>query len=222
MSDLFTATLAPLHLLNHPFYQDWMAGKISATQLQDYAAQYYQHVDAFPRYLGAIHSNCTDAVQRREILDNLNDEEGVNHGVSHPELWLQFAEGMGADRATVTATAPRAAIQDVMDTFFENARRSYHEGLGALYAYESQVPEIAESKIKGLREQYNVHDARTLQFFEVHKVADIHHRTTIKNLLEALPKIEKQEALAAAEAAATALWNFLSDVHRQPANKLAA
>jgi pyrroloquinoline-quinone synthase len=222
MTDLFAAKLAPLHLLQHPFYQDWMAGKITPTQLQDYAAQYYQHVDAFPRYLGAIHSQCTNAVTRREILDNLNDEEGVNHGVSHPELWLQFAEGVGADRATVTTTAPRTAIQNVMDTFLGQARLSFHQGLGALYAYESQVPEIADSKIKGLCEQYGITDARTLQFFEVHKTADVHHRHTLKAILDALPEQHKQEAAVAAEAAAQALWNFLSDVHQQPEQRAAA
>lgn len=222
MSDVFATKLAPLHLLQHPFYMDWMQGKITPDQLKDYAAQYYQHVDAFPRYLGAIHSNCTNATQRMMILENLNDEEGVSFGTSHPELWLRFAEGVGADRSDVIATTPRPAIQNVMDTFFGHARSSFHQGLGALYAYESQVPEIAASKITGLRDQYNVNDERTLEFFEVHQTADVHHRKVLKDILDSLPEPQKQEAAIAAEEAATALWAFLSDVHQTTLQHAAA
>lgn len=222
MTDMFAAKLAPLHLLQHPFYMDWMQGKITGEQLKDYAAQYYHHVAAFPRYLGAIHSQCEDAVQRRAILDNLNDEEGVGYDKSHPELWLQFAAGVGADAATVMASKPRAPIQKVMDTFFGAARSSYHEGLGALYAYESQVPEIADSKITGLKTQYGVNDAATLQFFEVHRTADIEHRQVLKDILDTLPADKKQEAALAAERAATALWDFLSEVHGCDGQRCAA
>ena len=35
--------------------------KITPEQLKDYACQYYKHVEAFPRYLSAIHSNSTNA-----------------------------------------------------------------------------------------------------------------------------------------------------------------
>ncbi|MEJ0062701.1 MAG: CADD family putative folate metabolism protein [Alphaproteobacteria bacterium] len=212
-TDIFAAQLDALHLLKHPFYRDWMEGKITQDQLKDYACQYYKHVDAFPRYLGAIHSNCENAQHRREILENLNDEEGVTYGTSHPDLWLQFAEGMGASREDAESAEARPAIKNVMDTFFRHARSSFHEGLGALYAYEAQVPEVAESKIKGLQEQYGVTDEKTLQFFEVHKTADVHHRHVLKNILDSLPEKQKQEAASAAKEAATALWDFLSDVH---------
>lgn len=222
MTDLFAAKLAPLHLLQHPFYMDWMQGKITEAQLKDYAAQYYHHVAAFPRYLGAIHSQCADAVQRRAILENLNDEEGVGYDKSHPELWLQFAAGVGADAVAVKASVPRAAIANVMTTFFDAARASYHEGLGALYAYESQVPEIADSKITGLKTQYGIHDAATLQFFEVHKTADVEHRRVLKDILDTLPDDKKQEAALAAERAATALWDFLTEVHDCDGQRCAA
>jgi pyrroloquinoline-quinone synthase len=102
-----TETLTSLHLLNHPFYQDWMAGRLTAAQLKDYACQYYTHVDAFPRYLGAVHSLCENSTDRKVILENLNDEEGTGFDLSHPELWLQFAEGMGAGRDEVLGTSPR-------------------------------------------------------------------------------------------------------------------
>jgi pyrroloquinoline-quinone synthase len=211
--DSFSAAFAHLHLLSHPFYQAWMAGTLPREVLPDYAAQYYHHVDRFPRYLSAIHSHCEDAEQRRQLLENLNDEEGVGYPASHPDLWLQFAEGVGAPRAQVLATEPRAAIRAVADTFFELSRSSFHEGLGALFAYESQVPEIAASKIEGLRSRYGVTDAKTLEFFEVHRTADVEHRAEILAMLESLPEAQKAEARAACEKAAGSLWNFLSEVY---------
>lgn len=213
MTDSFTAIFDELHLLKTPFYQAWMAGDLTREELKDYAQQYYHHVASFPRYLGAIHSNCADAVQRRDILDNLNDEEGVGYDASHPELWLQFAEGLGTTRTEVQAAKPRAAIQNVIDTFFKYARSSYHEGLGALYVYEAQVPEIAHSKIEGLKKNYAVTDEKTLKFFEVHKTADVHHRGVIEKLLNDLPEDQKREAVNAGREAAQTLWNFLGDVH---------
>ncbi len=213
--DQFAASFAHLHLLKHPFYQEWMAGTLSRATLQDYAAQYYHHVDRFPRYIGAIHSQCEDATDRCTLLDNLNDEEGKTHGVAHPELWLRFAEGMGISREAVSNTTPRAAIQNVANTFFSLARSSYAEGLGALYAYESQVPEIADSKIEGLKNRYGVHDERTLEFFTVHQIADQEHRSVIRQMLESLDPHQQELARGAAQKAAQVLWNFLSDVQTE-------
>jgi pyrroloquinoline-quinone synthase len=209
----FFPSLEATHLLRHPFYRDWMEGKLSRECLKDYAGQYAHHVEAFPRYLGAIHSFAVNPAERRLVLENLNDEEGVTHGKPHPELWAQFARGMGA----LEAAAPRAAIRNVADTFFAAARSSFHEGLGALYAYEAQVPEIAASKIEGLRDRYGVTDPATIEFFEAHRTADVYHRAAIEKILAALPAKEQAEARAAAERAALALWDFLSEVHGRDA-----
>jgi pyrroloquinoline-quinone synthase len=209
---MFESALAPLHLLKHPFYRDWMEGKLTHACLQDYAKQYYRHVDAFPRYLGAIHSLTLDAAARRIVLENLNDEEGAR-GRPHPELWIDFARGLGCSREQVESAPMRAAIKNVVDTFFTAARSSFHEGLGALYAYEAQVPEIAVSKIDGLRDRYGITDPATTAFFAVHREADVHHRAAIEKILNSLPAKEKAEAEAAAQRAALALWDFLSEVH---------
>ena len=48
------AAIAEKNLLKHPFYQDWQAGKLSREALQLYAAQYYRHVEAFPKHLRVL------------------------------------------------------------------------------------------------------------------------------------------------------------------------
>jgi len=215
----FSTQIDSLHLLKHPFYQDWMLGTLSRSTLQDYVQQYAAHVRAFPRYISAIHSQCENELARQILLENLNDEEGLQHGTSHPELWLRFAEGLGLSRVDLQSAPLRLGIQKVISTFFTYARSSFHEGLGALYAYESQVPEIAESKIAGLKAHYQVQDPRALEFFQVHQTADVYHREAIEKLLTSLPEKEKQESLQAAKAAAQSLWDFLTDVHQYHKNQ---
>src|SRR5258708_14605355 len=86
-------------LLKHPFYQAWTAGTLSIERLQNYAIEYYPHVAAFPRYLSAIHSRCSDIVTRQALLENLIEQErGVKN---HPELCLPFAQAIVNPRAPV-------------------------------------------------------------------------------------------------------------------------
>ena len=59
------------HLLNHSFYQAWNSGYLSKNTIKEYAAQYFQHVSSFPRYLSAIHSNCDDIETRQILIENL-------------------------------------------------------------------------------------------------------------------------------------------------------
>ena len=77
------------HLLNHSFYQAWNSGALSTETIREYAAQYFQHVSAFPRYLSAIHSNCDDINTRQILLENLVDEEKGSE--NHPELWMRLS-----------------------------------------------------------------------------------------------------------------------------------
>src|SRR5919197_5483420 len=103
-TDQIDAIVEEKHLLKHPFYVAWTEGRLSRPTLRGYAAQYYKHVAAFPRYLSAIHAQTADLETRRHLLDNLIDEERGEE--NHPELWLRFAEGIGAARSEVRSADP--------------------------------------------------------------------------------------------------------------------
>src|SRR5262249_16994501 len=138
------------HLLKHPFYLAWTRGELNREALADYARQYYQHVAAFPTYLSAIHARCDDQATRKELLNNLIDEEAGSP--NHPELWLNFAEGLGVSALNVRQSEKRPETKSLIDAFRSVCRdRSTAEGLAALYAYESQIPSICDSKIEGLK-----------------------------------------------------------------------
>ena len=197
------------HLLKHPFYQIyWNEGKLNREIIKDYAEQYYQHVKAFPRYISATHSICEDIEKRKILLENLQDEENPN--ADHPKLWKNFALAMGADPDKIENVKREWFTNDMIENFFYQARKSYAEGLASLYTYERQIPEIAETKIRGLKKFYGVTSKEGLEFFEAHKAADVIHRKECEKLLDALTEEEKDKAEKASVLTARYLWNFLS------------
>ena len=142
------------HLLNHPFYKSWNDGKLNREIIKDYAEQYYQHVKAFPRYISATHSLCKDIKKRKILLENLQDEENPN--ADHPKLWKNFALAIGSDGKKIEKAKQEPFTKSLIDNFFKQGRKSYAEGLASLYTYERQIPEIAETKIQGLKKHYGV------------------------------------------------------------------
>ena len=196
------------HLLNHPFYKSWNEGKLTREIIKDYAEQYYQHVKAFPRYISATHSICEDIEKRKILLENLQDEENPN--ADHPKLWKNFALAMGADSKKIEDVKREWFTEDMIENFFHQARKSYAEGLASLYTYERQIPEIAETKIRGLKKFYGVTSKKGLEFFEAHKAADVIHRKECEKLLDSLSEKEKEKAERASMLTARYLWNFLS------------
>ena len=200
-------------MLSHPFYQAWTEGRLPLDTLRAYARQYFHHVEAFPRAVSAVHSACPDRDGRRMLAENLAEEEGVEAGKQdHANLWLMFAAGLGERDDAVRAQRLNPETQALIDTFRKLSRRSYASGLGALYAYESQFPAVASAKIEGLIDRYGIADEATLRFFRVHQSADVEHSSVCRALLDRLPADEREEAIAAGEELAGALWNFLSGV----------
>ncbi len=201
------------HLLKHPFYQAWSAGELSLSALQEYSKQYYRQVEAFPTYVSAVHANCPHLPVRQQLLENLLEEErGADN---HPELWLRFAEALGVHRNEVTSAAPLPETSSLIQIFRTLAReRSYLAGVAALLAYEAQVPEVAETKIAGLKQFYGVDNDRGLAFFQVHLQADRFHAETARQILrEHVTPENADEVVSSCEQALDALWGMLDGVY---------
>ena len=142
--DQLDARIAPFDLLCHPFYRAWSAGQLSRDDLREYARDYYHHVNAFPTYLAELSMRLEEGELRRAVLANLADEKGWDAAnPEHAELWLDFAEGMGASR-NLRGHQPVPEIRNLM-AFFHNvaSEGTPEEALAAFYAYESQVPRVA-------------------------------------------------------------------------------
>ncbi len=183
--------IAEKHLLKHPFYLAWTRGELSKEALTDYARQYYHHVAAFPTYLSAVHAKCDNQPTRKQILSNLIDEEAGSP--NHPELWKQFAEGLGVQDVDLAKTEKQPETKDLIGTFRSVCgNKSTAEGLAALYAYETQIPAICESKIDGLKKHYGFIDPKHYEYFSVHieadRVSSPRSRHALGNALRRLPQ----------------------------------
>ena len=204
-------------LLDHPFYQDWKEGKLTLDDLRLYAAQYYHFEANFPRYLSGIHSRCPDPTVRRQILDNLWDEE---HGEeNHRALWLDFCAGLGltSEAAEQAPVHPKTrALLDTYDNICSN--HSFQEGLAAIYAYEVQVPEVAAEKLVGLRDRYGIADESTLSFFHIHSYLDKEHSRVEGQAISEHTGADDEPAVESAlKAGLDAWWGFLDGVNEMRA-----
>jgi pyrroloquinoline quinone (PQQ) biosynthesis protein C len=91
--------------------------------------------------------------------------------------------------------------------------RTVAEAVAALYAYEAQVPEIATTKIDGLKKFYGVTQPEGLAYFEVHEEADKAHRAAWRGWLEEHADGSEEDILATTHEALDALWGALDAVH---------
>jgi pyrroloquinoline-quinone synthase len=215
-------------LLCHPFYKAWSAGKLTRDDLRAYAEDYYPHVEAFPGYLAQLGVRLEEGELRRAVLANMTDEEGGEDSFgeperSHSELWLDFVEGMGGSR--VSRRRPVGEVGNLIEWFQSVAREGTpEEALAAFYAYESQVPRVAQEKDRGLRELYGA-DEKTRGYFTLHATADVYHaqvwRKQLERQITANPETA-EKALAAAESAAKALWAVLDGFETRRTERTAA
>jgi pyrroloquinoline-quinone synthase len=203
------------HLLKHDFYQAWSRGELSMECLRDYAKEYYQHVKAFPTYLSAVHSHTDDPDMRRILLQNLIEEEAGSP--NHPELWKQFALALGVTEDELKNHQTSAEMNNLISVFRQTCRQcSSEEGLAALYAYESQIPDICVSKIDGLKKHYGMQSPKGWEYFSVHIAADKEHAAQERELLSRCIQANNRTSVEnAAGEILDVLWNFLSGLCRK-------
>jgi pyrroloquinoline-quinone synthase len=212
------AVIAEKHLLKHPFYQLWSRGELTLETLREYAISYYPHVAAFPTYVSGVHAGCEDPALRQELLENLIEEERGTE--NHPALWRKFAAALGA-AASDLAVSPRTPEVAAAIAEFRRATRegSTAEGLAALYAYESQIPEVSKTKREGLCAFYGIEEGDATRFFSVHEKADVWHREVEREALSRVADTPeaREKALDAARRCCDALNRALDGVMRENA-----
>ena len=135
-----------------------------------------------PGHLEEAMGRATEPAVRDELARNLADELG--RPAPHPELWLDFAEELGLDCDQVVADPPLPAAVRMIDTLRGRASGSTAGALAALYAYESQQPEVSETKMEGLERYYDVSSQKGLAYFAVHATLDREHRDGEREALD--------------------------------------
>lgn len=199
-------------LLEHPFYQAWAAGTLTQEDLAFYSTQYWRQVEAFPGYLEGLSERMDEGTARRSIEENLSDERDDDH----PGLWVRFAEALGRSRAELDAAPVETETADCVDAFAAATKEaSMPFALGMLYAYESQTPEVAETKVTGLKNFYGITGAAA-EYFQLHGELDVEHSRELAAAIDEVATTDeaRAEAVAGAAAGAAAIYGLLDGVAR--------
>lgn len=209
--DSLDALIAAHHLLKHPFYQAWSEGTLSRESIQLYAEQYYHHVRAFPENLNRLAERASMPLAAM-VRENLAEE--TNPAAPLPLLWRQFAQSMGVSESAMDSARPLPGMAAMLDTFDEiSTQGSMCEAVAAFYAYEAQVPEIAQRKISCLQRFYDVCEPRALAYFTAQQEADVRRRSAWRSWLVTQPQIDEFGAICSAERALKSIWGALDAVY---------
>jgi pyrroloquinoline-quinone synthase len=188
------------NVLDHPFYQRWSRGELTAAELAVYAGQYRHAVVALAR--------AADSTARAASSIELAAHAGEE--AAHVSLWDAFAETAGAQEGA--AAGPETA--ECADAW-AGEDRDLLGHLVALYAIESAQPAISRVKADGLREHYGFASGPGTAYFDLHAERDVEHAADARALIaERLDGADEDALVAEAERVLRANWRLLDGVER--------
>jgi pyrroloquinoline-quinone synthase len=200
-------TRCECNVLEHPFYQRWSAGELSAEELGFYSGEYRHAVMALAQASDSVAVKADP--ERRAGLERHAAEEH-----SHVEMWDEFA----AAAAGKFVREPLSETADCVQAW--TAGEDALEHLAVLYAIEASQPAIAKTKLEGLVEHYGYSpEGPAVEYFQLHATLDVEHARQARELIAELMSDDEAQAQAQAErmverasAALQCNWKLLDGV----------
>ena len=124
-------------------------------------------------------------------------------------MWANtFAAGLETDVDECAQTPAVVALVETAQELFTDRVTA----LGALYAFESQQPYTAQSKLAGLRAHYPQLPACCGEYFRLHE-DDFDEPALLASKMETLSAADAGRAVAACERTSRSLYDALSGLH---------
>lgn len=182
------AIVAQNDLNLHPFYQEWRAGTLPKYKLVDYSGEYGLFVATIA-----------------EGWDTLGESEYAEEERHHEILWDDFRGALGFE--TLSERPQTSTMVSAARSLFSTKP----EAVGALFAFESQQPFTAQSKLDGLNEHYPITDEGK-KYFVVH-ASDFAEVETLKQHIASLSDEEFARTKTACAILSAAMWGGLDGIY---------
>lgn len=205
----------PYCLSLHPVIGALERKELTLPQIAGLMGQIYRQTVEVVRWLGYCYAKCPIMSVRREIFNNLVEEElgGFSHTDAHFHLAARVAVAAGARRQDLDATPlmpeTKAAIEYGEEIYIREP--NWLIGLGGGFGFETQSPACFDKIGKALRKSYGFTSEQTT-FFDVHVEADADHGDAIIALFEKYA-VTPEERIAFRERAlimSERYWGMLS------------
>lgn len=223
------ALLRVMERKEHWAWPAFTSGKVAKARLHVHLEQEYAvFVRDFPVLVGRAYVQCPIAAVRRELAENLYEEEtgGLHAGRPHPELFLEYPRGLGFElsrfeRVELLPGARR--YRDVLDELTQ--RRGWAcaaavvtvfiEGTAHERAlFDPSAPPRAEPPLEQhpLVVHYGLPVA-SLSLTKAHRGVEGEHRLAAwRVMLDHVPEAERAQVVAAMEEALAAWLVYRDDV----------
>ena len=180
----------------HPWQQLFLEGKLSQDQLKVWAQnRYYFHAGIPAKDANVFCKLPNNKDAQGMWLEKLQEEMGDDEEQSHPEMFLDFCEGLGLGRDEVKNAEVFAPIKIGVDAYRDMARvRPFQVGVGSSIS-EFLKPFKMTRMLKAFREHYSFIPDKALHFFEAHREADERHGNIMINLVETYGQTEEHKKL---------------------------
>ncbi len=119
--DFTEALLGVMERKVHWAWTSFTSGQVALAELHlHFEQEYAVYVRDFPVLVARAYVQCPIPVVRRELAENIYEEEtgGLVAGRPHPELFLEYPKGLGMDLArfeAITLLPAARAYRDVLD-----------------------------------------------------------------------------------------------------------
>lgn len=180
-------------LLKHPFYKMWSNGELNLNQLRGYSLEYFQLVKLVPEMVNNIQLKLQNQ-KLKSVVEESHKEE-----LSHIEPWIRFATSLGVQKQELLNYVCDENTRTAVSSLLELTNDSIDPSVCAMYAYEMDLPNISRSKIEGLHKFYNISDAASTNYFEIHEEADIRHAEIWRNMIRGIPDRKHDSSFRAAQ-----------------------